>query len=78
MIAVQAQVLSVFPTHVGMNRTTETPTASSLVFPTHVGMNRIQRYLRSTKKSVPHARGDEPAVERVRSRARACSPRTWG
>jgi len=45
-------LMSVFPTHVGMNRLTgATGAAITDVFPTHVGMNRVAAKVGELRKS---------------------------
>ncbi len=48
------------------------------VFPTCVGMNRMEDLLREHQDSVPHMRGDEPAIITVGLDRDACSPHAWG
>ena len=48
------------------------------VFPTPVGMNRKQKQAAGPHQCVPHARGDEPMIERAANAAVRCSPRPWG
>ncbi|SDY50586.1 hypothetical protein SAMN05421754_101161 [Nitrosomonas sp. Nm58] len=50
----------------------------SEVFPTPVGMNREYYERCYGPLRVPHARGDEPAVEVVYGDREGCSPRPWG
>jgi len=44
----------------------------------HVGMNRIYHIVSNTIYRVPHARGDEPIIERIETITARSSPCTWG
>src|SRR5690606_15330501 len=46
--------------------------------PTHVGMDRSAGAPPSLMRPEPHARGDGPAYNNIRSAAVARAPRTWG
>ena len=48
------------------------------VFPTHVGMNSAIFASRAANWGVPHARGDEPTLDKALFSLSMCSPRTWG
>ena len=48
------------------------------VFPTHVGMNRHGLREDVTQHSIPHACGDEPSVDELRTAFLQYSPRMWG
>ncbi len=48
------------------------------VFPTPVGMNRGGERFELAAIGVPHARGDEPAIEKGIECEGECSPRPWG
>ena len=48
------------------------------VFPTHVGMDRRGVLANSTRRCVPHARGDGPLQAKAAAPGATCSPRTWG
>ena len=48
------------------------------MFPTCVGMNRVIHILDVGSLSVPHVRGDEPTLDKVKHLTETCSPRAWG
>ena len=47
-------------------------------FPTSVGMNRQGDSSVVLNATVPHERGDEPAIEQLVEEIRRRSPRAWG
>ncbi len=47
-------------------------------FPTLVGMNRKSYAFRALETPVPHARGDEPVLARIKGMQGFRSPRSWG
>jgi len=67
-----------FPTPVGMNRSTNANTSVFKMFPTPVGMNRLFFKENSNVSNVPHARGDEPLHKLTTWDDTECSPRPWG
>ena len=52
--------------------------AGNAVFPTGVGMNRFMMVCGLSSSSVPHRRGDEPAIDELIKICDECSPQAWG
>jgi len=71
-------IMTVFPTHVGMNRKVLQWLMKRKVFPTHVGMNRALTVTTVVSSRIPHTRGDEPFRPECIHSSFKYSPHTWG
>ena len=68
-------MITICPTHVGMNRTFANMAISSqAICPTHVGMNRGRELRKGYGSHLPHARGDEPYASRNYRKRRTICP----